>query len=180
MPVVAGLVEVGVGAVPGVDQARAHVDADALAAGDDSPEARRVARAAGQQPPPRARRRAPLRDDGQPGLDAHLPLVYVHARQVHPAPVREARRVDHHVGVVAEAPGHEARMGLPGGERRLARAHLPQELARPPAAGPSPPATEGSPRSCATTLFWFNKNCAEIALIFGQRTHRFPCGIRIA
>ena len=29
-------------------------------------------------------------------------------------------------------------------------------------------------------VFWFNKNCAEIALIFGQRTHRFPCGIRIA
>ena len=29
-------------------------------------------------------------------------------------------------------------------------------------------------------LFWFNKNCAEIALIFGQRTRRFPCGIRIA
>ena len=138
MPVVVELVEVGVGAVPGVDQARVHVDADALAAGDDSPEARRVARAAGQQPPPQVYRRAPLRDDGQPGLDARLPLVYVHARQVHPAPVREARRVDHHVGVVAEAPEHEARIGLLEGERRLARAHLLQELARPLAVEPRP------------------------------------------
>ena len=29
-------------------------------------------------------------------------------------------------------------------------------------------------------LFWFNKNCAEIALIFEQRTHRFLRSIRIA
>lgn len=29
-------------------------------------------------------------------------------------------------------------------------------------------------------VFWFNKNCAEIALIFGQRTHRFLRSIRIA
>ena len=31
-----------------------------------------------------------------------------------------------------------------------------------------------------THVFWFNKNCAEIALIFGQRTHRFLRSIRIA
>ena len=138
VPVVAGPVEVGVGAVPGAGRARARAGADALAAGDDSPEARRVARAAGQQLPPQACRRAPLRDDGQPGLDARLPLACVRARRARPAPVREARRVGRHVGVVAEAPGHEARMGLPGGERRLARAHLPRELARPLAAGPRP------------------------------------------
>ena len=29
-------------------------------------------------------------------------------------------------------------------------------------------------------VFWFNKNCAEIALIFEQRTHRFLRSIRIA
>ena len=33
---------------------------------------------------------------------------------------------------------------------------------------------------CASRLFWFNKNCAEIALIFEQRTHRFLRSIRIA
>ena len=41
--------------------------------------------------------------------------------------------------------------------------------------------TANVPTDAGTTaLFWFNKNCAEIALIFGQRTRRFPCGIRIA
>jgi len=29
-------------------------------------------------------------------------------------------------------------------------------------------------------VFCFNKNCAEIALIFEQRTHRFLRSIRIA
>ena len=32
----------------------------------------------------------------------------------------------------------------------------------------------------AFRVFWFNKNCAEIALIFEQRTHRFLRSIRIA
>ena len=49
---------------------------------------------------------------------------------------------------------------------------------------PSHAALSGGDRSRrvprAQGVFWFNKNCAEIALIFEQRTHRFLRSIRIA
>ena len=52
--------------------------------------------------------------------------------------------------------------------------------ARAVAAAMAPSLPTGLPRTTSKYLFWFNKNCAEIALIFGQRAHRFLRSIRIA
>ena len=60
----------------------------------------------------------------------------------------------------------------------------------PPREAPTSPGTPLTPRRASARnstsytrsrrVFWFNKNCAEIALIFEQRTHRFLRSIRIA
>ena len=138
-----------------------------------------------RRPAPLAARRVAPRED--PGTLDERPA---HER---PSAPRDAARPP---ALGARAPrGREAEVGrgpspgrgageasrLGGGRERRGEAPRPSRARARRRAAPGPSwATSADSAAERAALFWFNKNCAEIALIFGQRTRRFPCGIRIA
>ena len=78
------------------------------------------------------------------------------------------------------AEGQESALETPGrAGTALWRGHLPEEGLRAVFRADAADAAGELGRWLAR-VFWFNKNCAEIALIFEQRTHRFLRSIRIA
>ena len=111
----------------------------------------------------------------QEGLDVH---AYPDTEPCHHglSDARARRGGQRRQGGEARGGGETQAGGLGQARRRAARG----PGARRRVAGPRRPPRDGHRRHTRRPVFWFNKNCAEIALIFEQRTHRFLRSIRIA